>query len=191
MTTPREKVLFRAEFDAKWKAYHLVKVLLGLIGSIVGLVVVPFWILGVGQWYCRRYFERLECLLCDRSLVIGRGLYVRVEKTIPLDKIQDLTLVEGPLLKAFGLCRLKVETAGQSSQSGGSEVDLIGIVEARSLRDRVLDQRDAVTGIGGAAASDPRPKPETGGDPNLLAAIRDSLQRIEALVAQGLERRER
>lgn len=189
MITPREKVLFTAAFDPKWKVYHLLKVLLGLVASIIGILVVPFWVLGLGQWYCRRYFERLECVLCERSLVIGRGIYFRVEKTIPLDKIQDMTLIEGPLLKTFGLCQLKVETAGQSAaQSGGSEANLIGIVEARQLRDRVLDQRDAVTGIG---AGEPRAerRQAAGAEADLLTAIRDSLQRIEALVSRGLDER--
>ena len=48
------------------------------------------WTVGWGQWYARRSFEMLRCELHERTLVVKRGILFRVEKTIPLDKIQDL-----------------------------------------------------------------------------------------------------
>jgi putative membrane protein len=188
MTTPRDPVLFQAEFDPKWKTYFFLKDLLIMIATIGGIVLVPFWVLGLGQWYCKRYFENLRCTLCERSLVVARGIYFKRERTIPLDKIQDLTLLEGPLLKRFGLSQLKVETAGQSSaQQGGSEADLVGIVEARKLRDRVLDQRDAIIGAVSAPTPAAQPAAERPRDENVLVEIRDSLGRIEKLLADGRE----
>jgi putative membrane protein len=61
-----------------------------------------------------------------------------------LDKIQELTFKEGPLLKYFGLSILKVETAGGSGQ-GRSDLTLIGIRDASGFRKKVLEQRDEVT----------------------------------------------
>jgi len=189
MPTPRERVLLQAEFDPKWKTYFFLKNLLILIATIGGIIFVPFWVLGLGQWYCRRYFESLKCTLCERSLIVAKGIYFKRERTIPLDKIQDLMLIEGPLLDRFGLCQLHVETAGQSSAAqGGSEADLVGIFEARKLRDRVLDQRDLVTGS--AVASDPsvKVKDDEGlADKSVLVEIRDSLGRIEKLIAGDRE----
>ena len=144
MVGHREEVLCRAEFDEKWKTYWFLQVTLACLATVVGIVVVPFWLLGWGAWYCRRYYDNLHCILYERSLTVGRGIFFRVEKTIPLDKIQDLTLREGPLLKAFGLLSLRIETAGQSSPQGESEAKLVGIKDARAFRDRVLEQRDAL-----------------------------------------------
>jgi putative membrane protein len=144
VTSNRERILRRAEFDEKWKTYWFLQITLIFLATVIGIVLVPFWLLGWGVWYCRRYYEHLHCTLYERSLVVGRGIFFRVEKTIPLDKIQDLTLREGPLLKLFGLLSLGIETAGQSSPQGSSEAKLVGIKDARAFRDRVLDQRDAL-----------------------------------------------
>jgi putative membrane protein len=142
MSVQREKILYRAEFDPKWKVYCFMQVLLVFAITFIGIPLIPFWLLGWGQWYSRRYFENLHCHLGERSLMVGRGIYFRVEKTIPLDKIQDLTLREGPVQKAFGLLQLQIETAGQGGAQGASEAKLIGVKDAREFRNRVLDQRD-------------------------------------------------
>lgn len=191
MEEPREMVVCAAEFDRKWKTYFFLKSLLVLIATILGILVAPFWALGFGQWYGRRYFEGLRCVLHERSLVVSRGIYFREERTIPLDKIQDLTLIDGPLLKRFGLSQLKVETASQNaSPHGGSEADLVGIVDARAFRDRVLDQRDLLAGFGAAARVGSESSSEHGRNENVLLEIRDSLGRIEKLLASGRSARE-
>jgi putative membrane protein len=170
MHTERERILYRAEFDEKWKTYWFLQIVIIFLATVVGIVLIPFWLLGWGVWYCRRYFDNLNCFLGERSLMVGRGVLFRVEKTIPLDKIQDMTLREGPLLKYFGLLQLQIETAGQGSAQGTSEAKLIGIKNARDFRDRVLDQRDALVagvtapvavaapaaGVGGQGTAEPQ-----------------------------------
>ena len=53
-----------------------------------------------------------------------------MEKTIPLENIQGVTLVEGPILRHFHLSTLKFDTAGHSVGQV-SDVHLTGIIEAR------------------------------------------------------------
>ncbi len=52
------------------------------------------------------------------SLEYERGLLNRSEGSIPLEKVQKLTIEENPLKRFFGYSTLKIETAGYSS--GGS-----------------------------------------------------------------------
>ncbi len=94
-----------------------------------------------------------------------------MERTIPLDKIQDLTFREGPLLKAFGLSIFKIETAGNTGQ-GSSDMTLIGIINAADFRKKVFDQRDKVTDHSGSAESQESTI-------KILTEIRDSITRIE------------
>jgi putative membrane protein len=123
-----------------------------------------------------KYFERLHCELTTRSLKFNKGYIFRTEKTIPLDKIQDLTFKEGPLLKAFGLSILQIETAG-SSASASADLSLIGIVNASQFRDKVLDQRDVVTEN---TSSSSAPSSDNSEDVlEVLKDIRASLERIE------------
>jgi putative membrane protein len=67
----------------------------------------------------------------------------KVEKTIPLENIQDLTFIQNPLLNAFNLRILKIETAG-SSNPQGSDMQLIGIENMEHFKDTVMSQRDAL-----------------------------------------------
>lgn len=134
---------------------------------------IPLWLI-FASYFVNKYFERLHCELTTRSLKFNKGYIFRTEKTIPLDKIQDLTFKEGPLLKAFGLSILQIETAG-SSASASADLSLIGIVNASDFRDKVLDQRDVVTENTSSATSSDNSE-------NVLEVLKDiraSLKRIE------------
>ena len=150
-------------------------------------MLLPFWF-AVGLRVTDRYLERLSCDLTERTLKVGKGFFVRVEKTVPLDKITDLGLVQGPIMRYLGIEQLTVETAGQSSQ--GALVRLVGVNGGRAFRDAVLQQRDLiVTGASGdASAADDSSTARRGAGSegaDVLREIRDGLLRIENLLAES------
>ncbi len=182
---PRDDVRAEARFDPKLKTYFFLYGVWVLTISVVGLIVLPFW-LALGYLWARRYYESLACLLTERSLVVKKGVLFRTEKTIPLDKIQDFSLKEGPLLRKLGLAKLDIETAGGGSSQGNAEAALVGVMDVYAFRDRVLTQRDAVQAH---HRRTPGPAlPEHGGAPasseQVLSDIRDTLQRIERHLRQ-------
>jgi putative membrane protein len=144
--TNNNELLTAVRFDDKLRTYWFLQPALVCVLTVVGIVILPIWLLGLGQWYVRRSFEALKCELNERTLVVKRGIFFKVEKTIPLDKIQDLTVKEGPLLRKLGLRSLKIETAGQGTP-GTSEADLIGVVDPLDFRDAVLRQRDLMSTV--------------------------------------------
>ena len=163
----------QAHFSPKLKIYFFLSVALALAMTVVGILLLPIWAF-VGVWWARRHYESLKLHITDRSIVVAKGVFFKQELTIPLDKIQDISIREGPLLARFGLLGLRIETAGQrNATTGQSEADLTGVINAREVRDMILQRRDAL------ASSD---KTTDSGDTvlSLLAEIRDSLKRIEA-----------
>lgn len=126
--------------------------------------------LGLGQWYSRHYFELLECELSESTLRFKKGILFTVEKTIPLENIQDMTFVEGPLLRKFNLSIFKVETSGRS-ENKGSEMELVGIENAHVFRDKVFEQRKLISDKKNIKSSEA-----------VLSEIKDSLLRIEKLL---------
>ena len=60
---------------------------------------------------------------------------------MPLENIQDVTFIEGPLLKKFHLATLKFETAGHSAGQA-HDMQLTGIIDAHEFRNRILERRD-------------------------------------------------
>ena len=178
---PQPRVLRTAEISPQAIRYSMITFTIGMFATIVGIVVLPI-ALPIAWWYYNRFYATLEVVLTSRELQVSRGVLIRQEKSIPLEKVTDLALVQGPIMRRMGIKGLQVETAGQSSSPGGALVKLIGILDTDGFRDDALDQRDKVTD---------RPEPESApaaapadGTAALLIEIRDTLRRIDARMAE-------
>ena len=173
-----EEVLQEARFNTKVKGYWILSGCFILFSTVVGIPLIPFFLI-FGAALTQRYLDHMSCVLTTRSLKIKKGIFVRTEKTVPLDKITDLGLVQGPIMRSLDIEALSVETAGQSG--AGPLVSMVGIENGRAFRDIVLKQRDIVT----SAAESPHPPSENqfaaapGGADPVLHEIRDVLVRIE------------
>ena len=179
----RDTILITPEFDSRLPWYWTLGGVVPLLFTVVLIPIIPIY-LAIAIPLNRARYQKLECELTERSLNIRRGVLTRVEKNIPLDKIQDVAMKEGPILRWLGLAALSVETAGQSTP-GGADASLVGVVDARAFRDAVLVQRDVIVGgPASSASSAPAASGIGGGDESVLVEIRDSLQRIERLLAE-------
>ena len=172
----KEVIIKKAEFNPNVCTYWLMSGTLTLTITIVGIPLLILWI-PLGLLVTRRYLERMECVLTDRTLKVKKGILVRIEKTIPLEKITDMGMIQGPIMRHFGLHRLSVETAGQSGQ--GALVALTGIKDAEQFRELVLNQRDKMTGSSSRAAAAVQ-NDSTVESGVVLVEIRDTLLRIES-----------
>ena len=183
----QETTLRVAEFDKKLPAYWLLSLSLVLLITVVGIPLIPFALI-FGMAFFQKRYEALECRLTERTLHVKRGVIFKSEKNIPLDKIQDIGMTEGPLLRKLGLASLQIETAGNSVAQGMADASLVGVVDAPAFRDAILDQRDVVAGGKGGAERTPEAPAagSAGGDTrDVLVEIRDSLRRIEAHLTEG------
>ena len=171
------EVLLDARFDRRVMSYLRLLITGFLFITVAGILLIPFWLI-FSLWYLPEFYRRQSARLTVRAIEIRKGVFFRKEATIPLNRITDVRLHDGPLMRFHGLRGLRVETAGQSGQNAGSEGDLVGVVEAVELRDAILRQRE--TALGGEAASAPA-QATAGSDETieLLAEIRDILTRIE------------
>lgn len=178
---PPPNVILEADFDIEALIkYHWTS--LGFIALFI--VTIPFVIIGaIIYWILLpRIVANWSAQLTDRALIVRKGVFTKIEKTIPLEKITDLSSTQGPVMRLFDLKQLGVETAGQSGAAGASLVTLLGIRGTDDFRTRVLAQRDAITSGAPIApvaeGSASAPAASTGG--NELADIASTLRRIEA-----------
>lgn len=142
MNTPTSPEL-HAEFNSLIRPYLVVTIGLTLASTIIGLPLAVIWFCGVGQWWARHYFAKLECGLSEKTLRYRKGILVQIEKTIPLENIQDVTFIEGPLLRYFHLSTLKFETAGHTAGQANN-MQLTGIINAHEYRNHILAAREAL-----------------------------------------------
>lgn len=170
-----ETVLREAEFNSAVR-YYVTSTAVVLTLTIVG---IPMLLIFLPLVYILRTIEykHIRCTLYERTLRVKRGVLNKVEKTIPLDKITDLAITQGPIMRYCGVEAISVETAGASSGVGAALVFLVGIRDAKAFRDAVLDQRDRLDGVKPARSGDAA---ATAGDATeLIREIRDTLVRIE------------
>ncbi|MBL4698653.1 MAG: PH domain-containing protein [Phycisphaerales bacterium] len=179
MTEPT--ILRKAEFDPKVKSYWILGPVIVLSIFIITIPIAILYAL-IARMFIDRKLANMSCTLTEHTLDIRMGIWNKTESTIPLEKITDLQLFQGPIMRHFGIHGFKVETAGQSSPTGGALVNLIGIVDTKEFRQAVLDQRDRTNASASPVAAIAQSAIPTLNDPQtteLLTDIRDSLQRIE------------
>lgn len=75
-----------------------------------------------------------------------RGLVQRYSGTIPLSKVQSLTVTENVLARALGYASLEIETAGQSGGEGNQGGSQSAVPVAR--RGRVIELANAIEPVG-------------------------------------------
>lgn len=77
---------------------------------------LAMWILIAGTWLFEEAmgFSQRGFLVRDRDLSVRRGYLVHSLTTVPYSRIQHSEVIQGPMLRMFNLCTLKVYTAGSS-----------------------------------------------------------------------------
>lgn len=173
-----ERVIFEATFNPAVKTYWLLSLLLVSSITIVG---IPFLIISIPLFFLisGKILAAMSAVVTERKLVVKRGVFNKEEKSIPLEKITDVAMVQGPLMRLFNLYWLSFETAGQSAQ--GALVSLIGINDADAFRETILSQKDKLLTNTGAFHKE---KVDENDDMKLLI---ESVQRIEQLLEKALE----
>ncbi|WP_394224517.1 PH domain-containing protein [Alteromonas gracilis] len=173
-----EKIIITATFNPAVKTYWLISLLLVSTLTIVG---IPFLIISIPLFFVisGKILAAMSAVVTERKLVVKRGVFNKEEKSIPLEKITDVAMVQGPLMRVFNLYRLSFETAGQSAQ--GALVSLIGINDADTFRETILTQKNKLLTESNAV---PEQKRDENSD---MRALIESVKRIELLLEKALE----
>ncbi|MCL1041888.1 PH domain-containing protein [Shewanella marisflavi] len=169
-----ENTLLEARFSPKLGLYWLTSgaVLLGV--TVVGIPLLLLWI-PLGLLVTNRYIANMSAELTTKKLIVRKGILTRTENTVPLDKITDMAMIQGPLMRLFGIHKLTIETAGQSG--AGALISLTGVEEVAEFRAAVMAQKSAL--------SESQIRPEAKADLATqtlacLQSISETLVRIEA-----------
>lgn len=179
-----EIILREATFSPRVKTYIFFVVLVFLCSTVIGIVLIPFWIFGLGQYMSGKYFKTLSCQITNKNLKFSKGLVLHIEKTIPVENIQDLSFVGGPILRYFGLTLIKIETAGGGGGPHNQNMmSMLGINDAESFKTQILQQREIVINQKhgyGSATSNNQQQTQTIDNTQLLTDIKNELIEIKS-----------
>ena len=112
--------------------------LLSFLG--VGIIVMLVYYYIVGWWLCPRQANNLRYQLEGNVLRVDGGVLFLFRKSIPLERITDIAIIQGPLLRFCGIWAMQIQTAG----SPKPEATLYGVCEPEAVRDLILSQRHVV-----------------------------------------------
>ncbi|MFC6785678.1 PH domain-containing protein [Halobaculum halobium] len=126
---------------------------LGLLGVVGFLLVV--WVVSAALTFVRYYGFRLERV--GDELRYERGLLGRYSGTVPLSKVQTLTVSENAAMRRLGYASLAIDTAGYAPGSGGGGVETAVPLDTRERVVALADDVRAELGVDtGAGESDDR-----------------------------------
>ena len=165
--------IMAVEFDRKIIVYWWMMANLGLLVTVVGIIAMVVWI-PFGWIVHKKQFEHMSGALTDRSINMRMGWLFKKQQNIPLDKLTDVSIHEGPILNAFGVVRMQFETAG------AAPFILTGVKNSDQFRDLVLQQRDSLV-------STPQQSAPSDDSNDVLVEIRDILQQINTNLSDDEE----
>jgi putative membrane protein len=172
-------ILKKGVFNPALKTYIFLVVLFYMFVTVIGIVFIPFWLCGLGQWLSGKFFKTLKCELSEKNLYFSKGMILHIEKTIPLENIQDVSFFGGPVLRSFGLTFIRVETAGGGGAHHSNMMSIPGVDDAEEFKNMILLQREKVIkekSRGGVAPAN--------NDSAVLNEIKNELVEIKNLLAR-------
>ena len=156
--------IMAVEFDKKIIIYWWIMANFGLMISFIGIPLMLIWI-PFGWLVHVRQYEHMSGGLTDRSLNMRMGWIFKKQQNIALDKLTDVSISEGPVLKAFGVVKMQFETAG------AAPFILTGVKNSNQFRDLVLQHRDSLV-------SNSQQSAPSADSNNVLVEIRELLKEI-------------
>jgi membrane protein YdbS with pleckstrin-like domain len=119
---------------------------LTLTGMLILIVIFIAWV--------RLYYASMWYELKDDEMSWKRGVWFRRTGIVPYNRITNLDVIQGPVMRRLGISTLSIQTAGYSGQAV-PEIRIEGIEHADDLREliRTLVRQSGVhsDGTGGGA----------------------------------------
>ncbi len=138
------------------------------------LVTVPFFLFTA--WWIPQYYRTMIYQAGESEISWRRGVWFRQTGIVPYNRITNIDIIQGPLMRFFGISSLRIQTAGYSAQAR-AEILLHGIEQPEPLRDQILGFVRGTSPM----ATETYPTPEGRGDvkEQILAEVRAIRMHLE------------
>ena len=123
------------------------------------------------------YYRSVVYHLSGTEMTWKRGVWFMGTGIVPYNRITNVDIVQGPLMRIFGISDLRIQTAGYSAQAQ-AEIRIEGIEEPEEVRELIMAQvrgRPSVAATTGGEETAPAPEDAVLAE---LRAIRRVLERM-------------
>ncbi len=131
---------------------------LGFTGNWVYIVpaILAFLLFSLlAAWF---HWLRFRFAVGDDEVVIESGVFARQHRTIPFDRIQDVSIEQGLVSRALGIAKVGFET-GAGGKENDAHLDAIALDSAQALRTTIRAHRSGEAAAGPVASDTPAEEP--------------------------------
>jgi uncharacterized membrane protein YdbT with pleckstrin-like domain len=132
--------------------------------------------------YAALFFHTIRYELDSRYITKASGVLWKKRRSIPLEKITNLDVRQGPVERLFGYGKIWVFTP--STGTATPEEKLVGIPKPHEMKQTLIDRAESAKQPQATATQGATSVESSGDTVALLTDIRDSLKNIEASLAQ-------
>ena len=105
---------------------------------VIGLAVLGVCVVFACIW-APLYYKSVVYHLNDTEMTWKRGVFFRKTGIVPYNRITNVDIVQGPVMRLFGISHLKIETAGGGASKSSAEIQLEGISDPEPLRQLIMN----------------------------------------------------
>ncbi|MDD1673276.1 MAG: PH domain-containing protein, partial [Methanomicrobiales archaeon] len=140
-------------------------------GFVVGIILFFTW--------ASLYYQNMWYELREDEMSWKRGIWFRKTGIVPYNRITNLDIRQGPVMRALQISTLSIQTAGYSGQAM-PEIRIEAIVHAEELRELI---RAMVRAVGSGGDGTGTGTPVASADRNAVEVkILEELQKIRVLL---------
>ncbi|GLI45650.1 PH domain-containing protein [Methanoculleus bourgensis] len=158
----------------------LVPAILAAPAVVAAVTGVP--ILGIvlfTLYWIPLYYRSISYRLTVTEITWQRGVWFRQTGIVPYNRITNVDIAQGPLMRFFSFSALRVQTAGYSAQAR-AEIVLNGIEDAGDLQEKIM----GFVRRGGPVAVEGKPE----APPAAADAVVEELRAIRRLLEGRVEK---
>lgn len=142
---------------------------LGFTGNWIYIVpaLLAFLLISLlAAWF---QWLRFRFAVSADEVMIESGVFSRQHRTIPFDRIQDVSIEQGLVARALGIAKVGFETGAGGGKENDAHLDAIGLDAAQALRTTIRSHRSDPVIAPPVAADTPEAAPAAADDRLLFA----------------------
>jgi uncharacterized protein len=128
-----------------WTFIYLVDPSMPAIAAYASVAVLVVMLV-LGMIWSKLYFITVQYHMNETEITWKRGVLFHSTGIVPYNRMTDVNIVQGPLMRRFGISHLNIQTAGATANKS-SVITIEGMNRAEELRGIIIDHmRGAAAG---------------------------------------------
>ena len=131
---------------------------IGIAGRWAYVVPALLIFLLLSLLFAWAHWLRFRFLVGADEIIVESGVLSRQHRTIPFDRIQDVSIEQNLVARALGIAKVGFETGAGGGKENEATLDAVGLDAAQALRSQIRSHRSEPAPS--AATHEPAPAPE-------------------------------